>query len=54
MRMRMINTWISFFNEGESWDNFIVPTIERKERNSIKVIELIALDNKLTNVNFNK
>lgn len=41
-------------NEGESWDDFIVRTIERKDRNLVEVIELVALDSKLTNVNFNK
>lgn len=39
---------------GESWDEFIAQTIERKDRNLVEVIELVALDNKLTNVDFSK
>ncbi|MEK5416262.1 hypothetical protein [Paenibacillus sp. FSL L8-0708] len=40
--------------EGENWDDFIVRTIERKDRNLVEIIELVALDNNLTNVDSSK
>lgn len=41
-------------NEGESMADLIVTTIERKDRNLVEIIELVALNNKLTNVDSSK